>query len=82
MSGEPQAGGTRAGGDQPGEGQPGEGQARTAGSREMEERRRRRARVFGDVLPDRTEDERPDAWGERDTSSEEWLRRQVPPHHG
>ena len=58
------------------------------------ERRRRRARVFGDVLPDRTSDERGDdgapARRGRDTgdtgdpgdASEEWLRRQVPPHHG
>ena len=51
-------------------------------AREAEERRRRRARVFGDVLPDRTTDERPDGWGEQEASSEEWLRRQVPPHHG
>jgi len=44
-------------------------------------RRRRRAEVFGDVLPDATGDER----GEGDApgpGSEEWLRRQVPPHHG
>lgn len=49
------------------------------------ERRRRRAQVFGDVLPDGTRDERGDGWSERDAggdSSEEWLRRQVPPHHG
>jgi hypothetical protein len=45
-------------------------------------RRRRRARVFGDVLPESTSDERGDAWGDRDGDSEEWLRRQVPPHHG
>ena len=53
------------------------------------ERRRRRARVFGDVLPDRTRDERGDdgSGAERrsrgsDDAAEEWLRRQVPPHHG
>lgn len=45
-------------------------------------RRRRRAQVFGDVLPEETSDERGDAWGDRDTDNEEWLRRQVPPHHG
>ena len=45
------------------------------------ERRRRRARVFGDVLPDSTSDDVGDA--ERDsTDSDEWLRRQKPPHHG
>jgi hypothetical protein len=52
------------------------------------ERRRRRARVFGEVLPDRTRDERGDdgsgagRGGGSDDPSEEWLRRQVPPHHG
>lgn len=50
--------------------------------RDAVERRRRRARVFGDVLPDRTSDERGDAWGEKEPSSDEWLRNQVPPHHG
>jgi hypothetical protein len=48
------------------------------------ERRRRRARVFGDVLPDATQDERGDGWSEREPveGSDEWFRRQVPPHHG
>ncbi len=48
-----------------------------------DERRRRRAAVFGDVLPDTTADERGDgeSGGSAD-ASEEWLRRQVPPHHG
>ena len=48
------------------------------------ERRRRRALVFGDVLPDGTTDERGDGWSEREPreGSDEWLRRQVPPHHG
>ncbi len=48
------------------------------------ERRRRRALVFGDVLPDATTDERGDGWSEREPreGSDEWLRRQVPPHHG
>lgn len=45
-------------------------------------RRKRRARVFGDVLPEATSDERGDAWGDRDTDADDWLRRQVPPHHG
>lgn len=45
-------------------------------------RRRRRAAVFGEVLPESTGDERAD-WGERGgIGSEEWLRAQVPPHHG
>ena len=47
------------------------------------ERKRRLAAVFGDVLPDTTSDERDDA----DTAGpvdagEEWLKAQVPPHHG
>lgn len=48
---------------------------------EREARRRRLAEVFGDVLPDQTSDDaaEPDP---RNDSSEEWLRRQVPPHHG
>jgi hypothetical protein len=48
------------------------------------ERRRRRARVFGEVLPEGTSDERGDGWSEREPreGSDEWLRRQVPPHHG
>lgn len=48
-------------------------------------RRRRRAQVFGDPLPEATRDERGDGWGEREDRAEpadEWLRRQVPPHHG
>ena len=43
-------------------------------------RRRRLAEVFGDVLPEQTRD---DEDGGGDTAaSEEWLKRQVPPHHG
>ena len=48
------------------------------------ERRRRHARIFGDVLPETTRDDRADAW-EGDSGgegSDDWLRRQVPPHHG
>ena len=47
-------------------------------------RRRRLGAVFGDVLPEGTGDEHPDTWGDRDqgsTRDEDWLRRQVPPHH-
>jgi hypothetical protein len=46
------------------------------------ERRTRLARVFGEVLPEGTSDDRGDTWGERDVDNDEWLRRQVPPHHG
>lgn len=49
-------------------------------------RRRRLAEIFGDVLPETTSDERdPDERpGGRagESATDEWLRRQVPPHHG
>ncbi|TCK00019.1 hypothetical protein [Nocardia alba] len=40
----------------------------------------RLAKIFGDVLPETTGDER----GERSGGSgtDDWLRSQVPPHHG
>jgi hypothetical protein len=46
------------------------------------ERARRRAEVFGEVLPETTRDERedPESRGRRD--GETWLKEQVPPHHG
>ncbi|AWK75765.1 hypothetical protein CBI38_23180 [Rhodococcus oxybenzonivorans] len=48
--------------------------------------RARLARIFGDVFPDTTADERgPDDTSSRDergSESDEWLRRQKPPHHG
>lgn len=40
----------------------------------------RLARIFGEVLPDTTGDERGE--GSRDGGADEWLRSQVPPHHG
>ena len=43
------------------------------------ERRRRLAAVFGDVLPETTSDERDES---ESGTAEEWLKRQVPPHHG
>lgn len=55
-------------------------EARTGRTAEEVERRRRRARVFGEVLPEETSDDRAET--ESGGSSEEWLRRQVPPHHG
>lgn len=48
---------------------------------EREARRRRLAEVFGDVLPEQTSDDAAEPDTSTDTS-EEWLRRQVPPHHG
>jgi hypothetical protein len=61
------------------------------------ERRRRRTAVFGDVLPDATSDDLADAsehrpgtdrgsasgdQGDAADAADEWLRREVPPHHG
>ena len=51
---------------------------------EREARRRRLAEVFGDVLPEQTSDDAEHV-GEPQTqleTSEEWLKQQVPPHHG
>lgn len=47
-------------------------------------RKRRLADAFGDPLPEGTRDDSPEGWGEGDTSArdDEWLRGQVPPHHG
>ena len=56
-------------------------QTRVLSATEREARRRRLAEVFGEVLPEQTSDDaeesRPPSEG-----SDEWLRRQVPPHHG
>jgi hypothetical protein len=50
--------------------------------RELRERRRRLAEVFGEELPEQTSDDRDAPSGEGEAGHEEWLRRQVPPHHG
>lgn len=47
---------------------------------ERARRHRRLARIFGDGPPSQTRDDLPES-GERN-SNDEWLRRQVPPHHG
>jgi hypothetical protein len=49
------------------------------------ERTRRLARIFGDVLPETTSDERdPSEGSDRsgESAGEAWLKAQVPPHHG
>ncbi len=48
------------------------------------ERKRKLVEDLEDALPEGTRDERPDSWGERDDSGhdDEWLRGEVPPHHG
>ncbi|PTR30501.1 hypothetical protein C8K36_102352 [Rhodococcus sp. OK519] len=60
-------------------------------SDESETARRARANrarldaVFGTVLPDQTSDERSrdgESRGDGDGGQDDWLRRQVPPHHG
>jgi len=49
------------------------------------ERKRKLEKVFGDVLPDQTSDDGPDTDDpNRDGvgRADEWLRGEVPPHHG
>lgn len=46
------------------------------------ERRRRRAEVFGEVLPESTRDDRDLDPRKDEAEGDNWLRRQVPPHHG
>lgn len=45
-----------------------------------QERARRRAEVFGEVLPEATTDDA-DAGPEHLAGSEDWLHSNVPPHH-
>ena len=46
-------------------------------------RKRRLDRIFGDVLPDTTSDERePGSPPDGEDPGDRWLREQVPPHHG
>ena len=44
-------------------------------------RKRRLAEVFGDVLPEQTRDDQ-GVEGDDTRSSDQWLKEQVPPHHG
>ena len=46
------------------------------------QRRRRIEAVFGDVLPDTTSDERDHEAPGSGSRDDDWLRAQVPPHHG
>ena len=54
--------------------------------RQREERRRRLAEIFGEVLPEQTSDDAGEAGAEErrtdDQAQEDWLKSQVPPHHG
>lgn len=47
------------------------------------ERRRRAAELLGDLLPEGSQDDTDEGWGERPTptSDDDYLR-DVPPHHG
>lgn len=45
------------------------------------ERKARLARIFGDVLPESTSDDR-DEPTPAESGSDAWLKAQVPPHHG
>lgn len=64
---------------------PGESRAGEPTARERAERRRRLAEIFGEVLPEQTSDDADSGRAERRTeeqAQEDWLKRQVPPHHG
>ncbi|WP_067533477.1 hypothetical protein [Nocardia crassostreae] len=55
---------------------------RRAGSRRLSAAEKAKlARIFGDALPDTTSDERAPA-PDSGQSGDDWLRSQVPPHHG
>ena len=51
-------------------------------SRREAERRRRLAEVFGDPMPDTTRDERDPDGAREGRDQDQWLKDQVPPHHG
>jgi hypothetical protein len=47
------------------------------------QRRRRLAAIFGDVEPSVTSDEKDErTQGKGEPVSDQWLKEQVPPHHG
>jgi hypothetical protein len=50
------------------------------------ERRRRLTEIFGDVIPDQTSDDADEGASEDrrtgEKAQEDWLKSQVPPHHG
>jgi hypothetical protein len=37
---------------------------------------------FGEVLPEQSRDDEPDAWGDLADDDDQRLRDEVPPHHG
>jgi hypothetical protein len=55
--------------------------------RERAARRRRMAEIFGEVIPEQSSDDTADTGDGADRRTEEkaqedWLKSQVPPHHG
>jgi hypothetical protein len=50
--------------------------------KEKAARRRRLAEVFGEVIPDQTADDTEATDKGAEQAQEDWLKRQVPPHHG
>ncbi|GAB2657042.1 hypothetical protein ABI214_07415 [Prescottella soli] len=55
----------------------------SAASRRARIDRARLDAIFGTVLPEQTSDERSrDGASSSDGGQDDWLRRQVPPHHG
>jgi len=62
---------------------PGPDRPTTEPSQTEWQKRRRLEAVFGDVLPDTTNDERDaEAGAPAEDTGDRWLRSQVPPHHG
>jgi hypothetical protein len=55
-------------------------------ARERAAQRRKLAEIFGDVLPDQTSDDAEASGGadrrSAEKAQEDWLKSQVPPHHG
>jgi hypothetical protein len=49
---------------------------------EESRKKRRLAEVFGDSMPETTKDERDPDGSREGRDPEQWLREQVPPHHG
>ena len=47
-------------------------------------RRKRAERLLGGLLPDQTQDESAEGWGDREGtgSRDDEIKRDVPPHHG
>lgn len=45
-------------------------------------RKQRLARIFGDVLPETTQDEQEDSATSKESATDRWLKSEVPPHHG